>query len=316
MGQSEKVIYVDRIDKSFGKKRVLAGISFTVQKGQVFALLGENGAGKTTMIRILTTLLKPDGGQARVGGYDVVREPGQVRKQFSLTGQNAAVDPVLTGRENLMLIAGLRHLMQPRQVADQLLRRFSLIDAADRPLAKYSGGMRRRLDIAMGLIGRPAILFLDEPTTGLDPRSRLGLWQVIRQLQKEGTTIFLTTQYLEEADRLADTIAFLNQGRIVASGSPEALKKRVMHKQLLLTFATADALNTAATILENDRPQVNETELKLTIRSDGSVRQLVDVLNALEQAFVPVKTFTQTEPSLDDVFMQLTKNDLQSEALH
>jgi ABC-2 type transport system ATP-binding protein len=316
MGQSEKAIDVHQIEKSFGKKRVLSGLSFTVQKGQIFALLGENGAGKTTMIRILTTLLRPDGGQARVGGCDVVRDPDQVRRKFSLTGQSAAVDPVLTGRENLILIARLRHLPQPHRLADQLLRQFALTDAADRPLASYSGGMRRRLDVAMGLIGRPPILFLDEPTTGLDPRSRLALWRVIQQLKAEGRTIFLTTQYLEEADRLADTIAFLNQGRIVASGSSEELKKRVVQKQLLLTFATADALDTAATILKNDRPQVSEAELKLTIRSDGSVHQVIDVLNALEQAFVPVKNFTQTEPSLDDVFMQLTKNNSQSEAMH
>jgi ABC-2 type transport system ATP-binding protein len=220
-----QAIQVKGLQKSYKKIHVLQGVDFEVKPGSVFALLGSNGAGKTTVIKILSTLLKPDGGSACVNGFDVAAQPGNVRQSISLTGQFAAVDEVLTGRENLVLIARLRHLTHPHQVADDLLSRFGLADAADRRVSAYSGGMRRRLDIAMSLVGRPQVIFLDEPTTGLDPEGRLEVWKVVKELAGSGTTVFLTTQYLDEAEQLADRIAILHQGRIIANGTLADLKK-------------------------------------------------------------------------------------------
>lgn len=221
----DAAIAVCGLQKSFRKTTVLRGVDFEVGRGMVFALLGSNGAGKTTIIKILTTLLKADGGVATVNGFDVSRMPESVRQSISLTGQFAAVDEILTGRENLIMIAKLRHLDNPKGIAERLLTRFGLADAADRRVAAYSGGMRRRLDLAMSLIGAPPIIFLDEPTTGLDPEARIEVWKMIRQLAKNGTTVFLTTQYLEEAEQLADQIAILHQGRIIANGTLAELKK-------------------------------------------------------------------------------------------
>lgn len=221
----EKAIQVKGLQKSYKKLHVLKGVDFEVEKGSIFALLGSNGAGKTTIVKILTTLLKPDGGTAIVNGFDVVLKPDNVRQSISLTGQFAAVDEILTGRENLIMIARLWHLKNPRQVADDLLNRFGLIDAADRRVSTYSGGMRRRLDIAMSLIGRPQIIFLDEPTTGLDPEARIEVWKIVKELADHGKTVFLTTQYLEEAEQLADRIAILHEGKIIANGTLEELKK-------------------------------------------------------------------------------------------
>ena len=221
----EKAIEVKGLRKSYKKLHVLKGVDFEVEKGSIFALLGSNGAGKTTVVKILTTLLKPDGGTAFVNVFDVTAEPDKVRQSISLTGQFAAVDEILTGRENLIMIAKLRHLKNPRQVADDLLNRFGLTDAADRRVSTYSGGMRRRLDIAMSLVGKPRLIFLDEPTTGLDPEGRLEVWKVVKELANSGTTVFLTTQYLEEAEQLADRIAILHEGRIIAGGTLADLKK-------------------------------------------------------------------------------------------
>ncbi|WHY72009.1 ABC transporter ATP-binding protein [Fictibacillus enclensis] len=218
-------IQVKGLQKSYKNLHVLKGVDFEVEKGSIFALLGSNGAGKTTIVRILSTLLKPDSGTAAVNSFDVVSDPENVRQSISLTGQFAAVDEVLTGRENLIMIARLRHLEQPRQVADDLLQRFGLTEAADRRASTYSGGMRRRLDIAMSLIGKPQIIFLDEPTTGLDPEARIEVWKVVKELADSGTTVFLTTQYLEEAEQLADQIAILHEGRVIASGTLQELKK-------------------------------------------------------------------------------------------
>ena len=218
-------IHVRGLEKSYKKLSVLRGVDFDVARGSIFALLGSNGAGKTTIVRILSTLLSHDAGTATVEGFDVATEPGNVRESISLTGQFAAVDEVLTGRENLELVARLRHLPKPGQVADDLLTRFDLVDAAGRKVAAYSGGMRRRLDIAMSLIGRPAVIFLDEPTTGLDPEARVEVWRVIRELADHGTTVLLTTQHLEEAEKLADRIAILHQGRIIANGTLAELKQ-------------------------------------------------------------------------------------------
>ncbi|MCR2806368.1 ABC transporter ATP-binding protein [Paenibacillus soyae] len=221
-----KSIQVIGLQKAYKEHQVLKGVDFEVEKGRIFALLGSNGAGKTTVVKILTTLLKPDGGTAAVNGYDVATKPEHVRQAISLTGQFAAVDEILTGRENLVMIAKLRYLKHPRQVADDMLKRFSLTDAADRKASTYSGGMRRRLDIALSLVGNPQIIFLDEPTTGLDPEARIEVWKIVKGLAESGTTVFLTTQYLEEAEQLADRIAILHEGRIIASGTLQELKQR------------------------------------------------------------------------------------------
>ena len=220
-----QAIQVNGLEKSYKKLHVLKGVDFEVEKGSIFALLGSNGAGKTTIVKILTTLLKQDGGTATVNGFDVAAKPDDVRQSISLTGQFAAVDEILTGRENLIMIARLRHLKDPRQVTDDLLNRFGLTDAADRSVSTYSGGMRRRLDIAMSLIGKPKLIFLDEPTNGLDPEARIEVWKTVKELANHGTTVLLTTQYLEEAEQLADRIAILHEGKIIANGTLADLKK-------------------------------------------------------------------------------------------
>lgn len=222
---TETAIHVENLRKSFKETKVLKGVDFTVRRGEIFALLGSNGAGKTTIVKILSTLLKPDGGTARVSGFDTTRQPEKVRENISLTGQFAAVDGMLTGRENILLIAKLRGVANAGQTADRLLERFGLTDAANRRADTYSGGMTRRLDIAMSLVGTPAVIFLDEPTTGLDPEARLEVWKTVKQLAEGGKTILLTTQHLEEAEQLADKIAILHGGRIIASGTLEELKK-------------------------------------------------------------------------------------------
>ncbi|RUS46093.1 ABC transporter ATP-binding protein [Cohnella sp. AR92] len=219
-----KPIQVRGLQKSYKQLQVLKGVDFEVEKGSIFALLGSNGAGKTTVVKILTTLLRPDGGSAAVNGFDVSTQSDHVRQTISLTGQFAAVDEILTGRENLVMIAKLRYLKNPRQVADDMLTRFGLTEAADRRVSTYSGGMRRRLDIALSLVGKPPIIFLDEPTTGLDPEARIEVWKVVKELADGGTTVLLTTQYLEEAEQLADRIAILHEGRIIASGTLAELK--------------------------------------------------------------------------------------------
>ncbi|MFD7522123.1 ABC transporter ATP-binding protein [Paenibacillus chitinolyticus] len=220
-----KAIEVKGLQKSYKQHQVLKGVDFEVERGSIFALLGSNGAGKTTVVKILTTLLKPDGGTAAINGFDTVLRPDHVRQAIGLTGQFAAVDEILTGRENLIMIAKLRYLKNPRQVADNMLERFGLTDAADRKASTYSGGMRRRLDIALSLVGNPQIIFLDEPTTGLDPEARIEVWKIVKELADGGTTVLLTTQYLEEAEQLADRIAILHEGRIIAGGTLQDLKK-------------------------------------------------------------------------------------------
>ncbi len=222
---NDTTIKVKGLKKSFKTTEVLKEVDFLVRRGEIFALLGSNGAGKTTIVKILTTLLKSDGGTATVNGFDVLAEPDHVRQSISLTGQFAAVDEILTGRENLIMIAKLRHLKNPDQIADKLLNRFGLTEAAGRKVSNYSGGMRRRLDIAMSLVGNPQIIFLDEPTTGLDPEGRIEVWKMVKKLAENGTTVFLTTQYLEEAEQLADRIAILHEGKIIANGTLSELKK-------------------------------------------------------------------------------------------
>ncbi|PKM60666.1 MAG: export ABC transporter ATP-binding protein [Firmicutes bacterium HGW-Firmicutes-4] len=221
-----KAIQVQKLQKSYKQLQVLNDVNFEVENGSIFALLGSNGAGKTTIVKILTTLLKQDGGTATVNGFDIASKPEKVRQSISLTGQFAAVDEILTGRENIIMIAKLRHLSNPRQIADDLLKRFGLTDAADRRVSTYSGGMHRRLDIAMSLVGTPQLIFLDEPTTGLDPEARLEVWKIIKELADSGTTVLLTTQYLEEAEQLADQIAILHEGKIIANGTLAELKQQ------------------------------------------------------------------------------------------
>ena len=292
--------------KSLGDAVVLNGIDLTVAPGTVFALLGPNGAGKTTMIHILTTLLTPDGGEARVAGHDVTRNPDEVRHAIGMTGQFAAVDGLLTGKENLRLMSDLCHLGRiagPRRVAE-LLERFDLLDAANKPLSAYSGGMRRRLDLAMTLVGSPRIIFLDEPTTGLDPRSRHTMWQIIRDLVADGVTIFLTTQYLDEADELADRIAVLDRGALVAEGTPAELKRLVPGGHILLTFGERSGLDeAAATLTEAVR---SHDALTLQVPSDGGIRSLRDVLRRLDDAAIDIEDLSIHTPDLDDVFFALT----------
>lgn len=225
MSQNEIAIAVQGLKKSYKNIPVLEGVDFEVKAGSIFALLGSNGAGKTTIVKILATLLKQDSGNVMVNGFDVSSKPANVRQSISLTGQFAAVDEILTGRENLIMIARLRHLSHPHQVADDLLKRFGLTDAGGRKASTYSGGMRRRLDIAMSLVGKPQLIFLDEPTTGLDPEGRIEVWKIVKELAGSGTTVFLTTQYLEEAEQLADRIAILHKGKIIVSGTLDELKK-------------------------------------------------------------------------------------------
>jgi ABC-2 type transport system ATP-binding protein len=291
---------------SFGENVVLDGVDLTVERGSVFALLGPNGAGKTTMVRILATLLKPDHGEIRVAGHDVAREPDAVRDAIGVTGQFSAVDELLTGRENLALMADLHHLARDnarRRISD-LLERFELVEAADRMVATYSGGMRRRLDLAMTLMGRPQVIFLDEPTTGLDPRSRRTMWEIVHNLVSDGTTVFLTTQYLDEADRLADRIAILDRGRIVAQGTAQELKRRIPGGRVDLSFTDAAARLSAATAL--DVPVRDDETLTLQIPTDGNVATLRRVLRDLDEAAVDVDGLATHTPDLDDVFFALT----------
>ncbi|HET7301718.1 MAG TPA: ATP-binding cassette domain-containing protein [Candidatus Saccharimonadales bacterium] len=299
-------ITVTGLTKAFKKNAVLKGVDFTVQSGEIFALLGSNGAGKTTTINILTTLMQADKGAASVNGFDVTKQAEKVRKSISLTGQFAAVDDTLTARENLQLIGDLRHVKDSAQTAADLLQKFDLIDAGDRRVATFSGGMRRRLDIAMSLIGNPTIIFLDEPTTGLDPEARNTMWQMIRQLAKGGTTIFLTTQYLEEADELADTIALLHEGTIVASGTAKELKKQVPGGLVRLTFSDQKHLSAAETALSKYYTITEKEGLTLTIDCGESTSQIAELFIRLRDASIEPTDFAQQTPTLDDVFFKIT----------
>jgi ABC-2 type transport system ATP-binding protein len=305
MAKAGLAIEVKGLRKSFGSTVVLDGIDFTVERGAVFSLLGPNGAGKTTVINILTTLLDADGGMAMVNGFDVAKHGAEVRESISLTGQFAAIDHLLTGRENLLLIGGLRHVTGPARTAEALLEQFGLTEAADRRTSTYSGGMRRKLDIALGLVGDPAIIFLDEPTAGLDPESRNMTWGTIRLLADAGKTVLLTTQYLEEADRLADRIAILSHGRIAAEGTPQALKSVLPQGQIDLRFADATQLARAGQVLADHNPGRSESDLTLTISTDGSVAQVNRLFSLLETAKVEVAEFAQKSPTLDDAFLQI-----------
>jgi ABC-2 type transport system ATP-binding protein len=299
-------IEVHGLRKAYGGKAVLDDVHLAVEAGTVTALLGPNGAGKTTTVHILSTLVRPDGGTASVDGCDVVRDPDGVRAAIGLTGQFSAVDKLLTGEENLLLMARLHPLGAKRakmRVAE-LLDRFDLVDAARKPLATYSGGMQRRLDLAMTLVAAPRVIFLDEPTTGLDPRSRRTMWDIVRGLVADGTTVLLTTQYLDEADELADRIAVLDGGRIVAEGTPYELKRLVPGGHIRLRFADAAALEAATRLL--DGSALDDVGLALTVPSDGGIASLRNVLDRLDGAGVEVDDLSIHTPDLDDVFFALT----------
>ncbi|MGX1954143.1 ATP-binding cassette domain-containing protein [Streptomyces anulatus] len=308
---SHPAIAANGLRKSYGDKAVLDGIDLAVPAGTVFALLGPNGAGKTTVVKILSTLISPGAGsgEIRVGGHDLATDPQAIRAAIGVTGQFSAVDGLITGEENMLLMADLHHLpkREGRRVAAELLERFDLVDAAKKPASTYSGGMKRRLDIAMTLVGSPRIIFLDEPTTGLDPRSRHTMWGIIRNLVSDGVTVFLTTQYLEEADELADRIAVLNNGKIAAEGSAEELKRLIPGGHIRLRFTDPDAYRSAADAL---REVTRDDEaLALRIPSDGSQRELRSILDQLESAAIEADELTVHTPDLDDVFFALTGND-------
>ncbi|MEU8098182.1 ATP-binding cassette domain-containing protein [Streptomyces rubiginosohelvolus] len=303
-------IAANGLRKSYGDKTVLDGIDLTVPAGTVFALLGPNGAGKTTAVKILSTLVFPgaDSGEIRVGGHDLATEAQAIRAAIGVTGQFSAVDGLITGEENMLLMADLHHLpkAEGRRVTAELLERFDLVDAAKKPASTYSGGMKRRLDIAMTLVGGPRIIFLDEPTTGLDPRSRHTMWGIIRGLVADGVTVFLTTQYLEEADELADRIAVLNNGKIAAEGTAEELKRIVPGGHVKLRFTDPHAYRSAASALTGAAP--DEEALSLRIPSDGSQRELRSILDRLDTAGIEADELTVHTPDLDDVFFALTES--------
>ncbi len=305
-GMTEMAIEASGLRKAYHDKVVLDGVDLSVRAGSVFSLLGPNGAGKTTTVNILTTLLKADGGTARVAGFDVATETKAVRSAIGVTGQFASVDDLLTGEENLRLMADLQHLgrKEGSRVVAGLLERFDLVEAGAKMVSTYSGGMRRKLDLAMTLVGRPRIIFLDEPTTGLDPRSRRTMWTVVRELVADGMTIFLTTQYLDEADQLADRIAVLDQGKLVAEGTSDELKRQIPGSHVRLRFGDAAQLDAAARVLTGSTP--DPESLALRVPSDGGVKSVRFVLDRLDEYAIDVEEFSVHMPDLDDVFLSLT----------
>jgi ABC-2 type transport system ATP-binding protein len=316
------MIHAHGLEKHFGETHALHGVDFDVPEGRILAVLGPNGAGKTTAVRILTTLIRADAGEARVAGFDVRHHPAEVRARIGLTGQFAALDEVLTGRENLEMIARLYHMpaATARRRANELLARFEIADAADRPVKTYSGGMRRRLDLAGSLVAEPPILFFDEPTTGLDPRGRLDMWQLISELVAGGVTLLLTTQYLEEADRLADEIAVLDHGKVIARGTANELKARVGGERLVITVARPEQLETASQVLTRlaGEPQLDAPARQVSVPVAGGDGVLTRAVRELDAAGVAVDDAGVRRPTLDDVFLVLTgqhpDSEIQAEA--
>jgi len=316
---TEPAVLAEGLVKRFGEVVALDGLDLSVDEGSVCGLLGPNGAGKTTAVRILATLLRPDAGVARVAGFDVVSRANEVKKIIGLTGQYAAVDEYLTGRENINMVGRLYHLDHKwvDRRADELLERFRLTDAADRPAKTYSGGMRRRLDLAASLVARPKILFLDEPTTGLDPRSRVELWEVIEQLVRDGTTVLLTTQYLEEADYLAEKIVVIDQGRVIASGDSEALKDQVGGDLIEVVVGDGGRLAEAAgrlAPLGQGAPVVDEVARKITMPVSGGSRILIETIRVLDSEGIELDDLVLRRPTLDDVFLALTGRGIEEES--
>lgn len=302
-------IFTSNLKKSYGQKEVLKGITLTVDPGTICALLGTNGAGKTTMVRILTTQIVPDAGQAAIMGHDVVRDADHIHQIIGLTGQFSALDDALSGKENMFLIASLCHIPRASEKADAMLARMGLEEAGRRLVKTYSGGMKRRLDIAMSLMSDPQVLFLDEPTTGLDPGSRRQSWEAIRQLSASGTTVFLTTQYLEEAELLADQIAVLHEGKIITTGTPEQLKGRFSHEKLRFHFAHARFVRQVAAILADFRPHSDAQTLELRVQRAETMTLLTHVLTRLHQAHIMPVRFEQARPSLEDAFLQMIEKE-------
>ena len=311
------MIDVRNLTKSYGKLNVLKGVDLHVERGAMVALLGPNGAGKTTIVRILCTLLGFDGGVARVDGHDVRTEADKVRAVIGLTGQSTAVDELLTGRENLVMMAQLYRLTSAsaRRRAQELLEEFDLVDAADRQVKTYSGGMLRRLDLAVSLIANPPVLFLDEPTTGLDPRSRLSMWEIIKRLLSGGTTILLTTQYLDEADQLADRIVVIDGGKVIAEGTPSELKRTVGNDRLELTFPDGDAFNRAIDELGEDVIEANAKECSATVVIKDTRSDVRRALDQLARADIAIQSLAVHKPTLDDVFLSLTGKQKETDRL-
>jgi len=307
------IVTVEGLRKSYKDHEVLKGVSFEVKEGGIFALLGSNGAGKTTIINILATLAKANGGKAQINGYDCFTQQNDVKRSISLTGQYATVDGLLTGRENLILIGRLKGIKNPAEKADELLAKFNLTESANKPADSYSGGMKRRLDIAMSLIGNPKVIFLDEPTTGLDPQNRLAMWGLVREMAALGTTIFLTTQYLEEAEALAHYIAVLDEGKIVAEGTSEELKELLPSGMIKLTFHGSELLAAAEVALSEYRvANINSELLSISVLTEGHVAELTAILTKLQAADVPVLKVEQETPTLEDAFFAIIGHEKES----
>lgn len=303
-------ISIKDLKKSYGKHQVLTGLNLEIEKGTIFALLGSNGAGKTTLVRILSTLLHADSGEVTIHGFDLNKNAKAIRTVISLTGQYAGVDELLTGKENLHMMGAFSHIDSEtvKKRTDELLEKLELQASADRPVKTYSGGMRRKLDLAISLLAQPPIIFLDEPTTGLDPRSRLEIWKMVKSLVKDGVTLFLTTQYLEEADQLADKIAVINNGRIVAEGTATELKNQIGGEMVELTFADKTAYEKAQKLLEKENFVKDETSRMIAIKTKGTPMEVNHILTTLTTKHSEPATLNLRKPTLDDVFMQLTRN--------
>jgi len=310
----DAIIQISNLKKSFKKLEVLKGVSFEVKKGTILALLGPNGAGKTTIIKILSTLFLPDDGKIKINGFDIIENANEIRKIIGLTGQYAAIDEYLTGRENLEMMGRLYHLSkaESKKRAVELLDQFGLTESAERPAKNYSGGMRRKLDLAASLVATPPLIFLDEPTTGLDPRSRVSMWKIIEELKNAGITILLTTQYLEEADKLADRIIVIDQGKVIAEGTPDELKNKAGNNRLELFFLNDNDLNKAQQLLFGKNISTDEMQNSMTIQIEKGVMEVKEILDKMEIATINIESMSLHKPTLDDVFLSLTGHETQT----
>lgn len=316
MSKSEYAVVAKGVKKSFKDLKVLDGVDLRIKRGTILALLGPNGAGKTTMVRILSTLLDADDGTVEIEGFDLKKQADDVRSVIGLTGQYAAVDEYLTGRENLMMMGRLYHLSKADSIqrTEELLEQFDLTDAANRVAKTYSGGMSRRLDLAVSLIATPPVIFLDEPTTGLDPRSRIAMWDVIKAIVAQGSTILLTTQYLEEADQLADQIAVIDGGKVIAEGTPDQLKKSIGSERIELTFESESGLKKAQKLFSDATAKIDEKRRTMSVANEGGVKKVRTILEKLEKENIKVEGLSLHKPTLDDVFLDLTGHAAQLEA--